>query len=460
MSDFATYSRRAFLGGIGKAALVGGFAGAGLLGEASRAFAAVPSTAQTPANQPLVWVWKFSADGALDAIKQTLQSNGLGIILKTHDGNEWMTRFDKSPDAVVSPQQVTKLANTFEQAGIPFHAWCVVQGIDPIAEAQMCAQVLDAGARSIYLDLEPEQDGNYWRGPWDNANRFGEELRRLQPNAWVTTAPDSRPWQGPAVPLAEFASFSNAIAPQAYWATFKGPANERHFAENGYTIGPDGVTPELMAEVCKRTFAPFNLPVQPIGQGAADGAMWQRFVDALDSQGMQPVSLWRYGTADPGAYPVLKQISSRSAPLASADVAQQAPQTPPQQATQQQAQAPQTSQQQPASSAQAASPGETQLYGPISPDQHITPPGYTASTYNAPSSNTPGVETSQSALMVGGDARSSSNSRAGSAANSSAALRNINGSGSNPLLRKMSRHEAQKPRATQLASILSKIIGR
>ncbi len=405
MNDFATYSRRAFLGGIGKAALVGSIAGAGLLGDPSRVLATVGSdaAAQAPANPPLVWVWKFSADGTLDSIKQTLKDNGLGIILKTHDGNEWMTRFDKSPDAVISPQQVAKLANSFEQDGVPFHAWCVVQGLDPIAEAQMCAQVLDAGARSIYFDLEPEQGGNYWHGSWDNASRFGEELRRLKPDAWLTTAPDARPWQAPAVPLAEFATFSNAIAPQSYWATFQGPANQRHFAETGFPVGPDGVTPEFIADVCKRAFAPFNLPVQPIGQGAADGAMWQRFVAALDANGMQPVSLWRYGTADPSAYPVLKQVSARSIPVVITDVAHQSPQattqpppaTAPQDAPQGSATIPQQTQDVAQPSGQAPSSQEPQPYGPALRADHITPPTDAGVTSTDPASTAATSSTSR-----------------------------------------------------------------
>lgn len=260
----------------------------------------------TSAN-PLVWVWKFSVDGPLGPIRDTLAANGLGIILKTHDGTEWMQRFDDSPDAITGPAQVARLAGAFEQAGVPFHAWCVPKGQDPIGEARMCSDVLNSGARSLYLDLEPpDGGGNYWQGTWEDALRFGEELRRLQPHAWVTVAPDVRPWQGGHVPLAEFASFSNAIAPQAYWATFDGPTNRRYFSEHGYFVGPEGVTPELIVDVSIGTFQHFGRPIQPIGQGASPGHMWHRFVTAANARGLQPISLWRYGTADPGAFEVLK----------------------------------------------------------------------------------------------------------------------------------------------------------
>jgi hypothetical protein len=188
----------------------------------------------------------------------------------------------------------------------------------------MAAEVLDSGARSLYLDLEPKEGGNYWQGPWSNALRFGEELRRLRPNAWITLAPDVRPWQGPAVPLAEFMSFVDAVAPQAYWGQFSGPSNNRFFGQHGYHVGAEGVTPELIVDVSAGTFKQFGRPIQPIGQSAATPDMVRRFVDASAAKGMAPISLWRYGTSDPGAFAVLKD-ALRPAPAPPAEAAAPAP---------------------------------------------------------------------------------------------------------------------------------------
>jgi hypothetical protein len=326
-------TRRTFLRSAAQAAALGAFAGAGLLGSGPggprRAAAAQAS------SPPLVWVWKFSADGQLGEIRDKLQAHGLGVIFKTHDGTNWMERYDRSPDAITGPAQVARLASHFEQAGIPFHAWCVVQGEDPVREAAMCAEALDAGARGIFLDLEPSDGSNYWQGRPHDAYVFGEELRRLKPDAWVTLAPDVRPWQAPAVPLAEFMSFSNAVAPQSYWETFDGPTNHRYLRQHGYQVTPEGFTPELVVDVALGTFQQFGRPIQPIGQGAASADDWRRFVSAAESRGMQPLSLWRYGSADPGAFEVLLEAVRRqtaaleAAAAAAAEAEIEAPAPPP-----------------------------------------------------------------------------------------------------------------------------------
>jgi hypothetical protein len=304
----AKITRRSLLKVAVGATLTGGLANVAVKA------AAPPLVRAAAGDQPLVWVWKFSADGELAAIRDTLAANRLGAILKTHDGTDWMQKFDRSGDAVTGPAQVERLAAVFEQAGVPFHAWCVVQGNDPLTEARMCAGVLAAGARSLFLDLEPKERANYWQGPWENALAFGEELRRLQPNAWVTVAPDARPWQTGAVPLQEFLSFANAVAPQAYWETFNGPLNRRNLVNHGYDVGPDGVTPELVVMVSQGTFQQFGLPVQPIGQGASSPDMWRRFIASAAGARMGSVSLWRYGSADGSVFNVLRDIAPRPQP--------------------------------------------------------------------------------------------------------------------------------------------------
>jgi cell division septation protein DedD len=198
------------------------------------------------------------------------------------------------------------MAAFFEDAGIPFHAWCVVKGQDPMREAAVCNEVLNSGARSMTFDLEPSDGGSYWQGDSQSALAFGQELRRLQPNARLGVAPDARPWQIPAVPLAEFASFCDEILPQTYWMTFNSPTNRRYMAERGYQVGPEGVTPELILDVISDALKPYGRPVRPIGQGAANGEDWQRFVRHAYSLQMDSVSVWRYGTTHDEVWPTLR----------------------------------------------------------------------------------------------------------------------------------------------------------
>jgi hypothetical protein len=65
-----------------------------------------------------MWVWQFSSDGEPSLIGKRLKENGLGILLKTHDGVTWMSDYDKSPYSVSRPDQVRVLANYFEAAAL------------------------------------------------------------------------------------------------------------------------------------------------------------------------------------------------------------------------------------------------------------------------------------------------------------------------------------------------------
>jgi hypothetical protein len=131
----------------------------------------------------------------------------------------------------------------------------------------------------------------------------------MRPEAKLAVAPDPRPWQLDAVPIREFAAFSDAIAPQTYWNTFNNSPNYRLLRQRGIEPGPDGVTPELILNVTRDALAEFNRPIRPVGQGAADPGDWQRFVSHANSLGMETVSVWRYGTAKSDIWPVLRDMT-------------------------------------------------------------------------------------------------------------------------------------------------------
>jgi LysM repeat protein len=297
-------------GGINRRDFVKVAAGAAAAAGAlfgGRTLKPLKASAQTNVDGPrhLAWVWQFSVDGAPNVIGAKLREHNLGILLKTHDGVEWMSEYDKSPYAVSGPRQIETLVRYYEDAGVPFHAWCVIKGIDPIREARMAADVFGAGVRSLFLDLEPH-DG-FWRGTTADALTFGNELRRLQPNAWVVTSIDPRPWVLARVPIMEFASFSQLIAPQQYWRTFNTQANYDRFAETGMPVPPGGVTPEFLNEVSRAMLAPLGRDLVPVGQGAtSDSGEWHRFIDHAYSTGVRVVSTWRYGVSEAGVFSILR----------------------------------------------------------------------------------------------------------------------------------------------------------
>lgn len=289
-----------------KTMAVGGAAAGGLMlaGQKIGARSAEASNIKKPGNHHLAWVWQFDDDGAPEEIRGRLAYYGMGIVLKSHDATTWMARWDESGWAIDGGQKVRELADFFEYGGVPFHAWCVVKGLDPIREAQMCAEVLANGARSMVIDLEPSDGGSFWQGTPEAALEFGRELRRWQPDAFVSFAPDPRPWQVEVLPCREFASFCNEIAPQTYWPMFNSPANYRLLGERGFYVGPEGVTPQSVLDITKQVFADYGLPIKPIGSGNSDLLAWEHFVGHAHAYGMPAVSVWRFGTSRPEIWDV------------------------------------------------------------------------------------------------------------------------------------------------------------
>ncbi len=239
------------------------------------------------------WVWQFSVDGAPTTIASKLAAAGMAVMVKTHDGLEWMSTYDSSPSAVSGPAQVAALASLFEGRGVPFHAWSVIKGIDPVAEAQMAADVLANGARSLTLDLEGS--AGFWVGSPATAVAFGEELRKRTPFGRVDISIDARPWRINLVPMNEFVVFTDGIAPQLYWDTFDSSDNLAGYAGSGYPA-PDGMSPEFLIKTTAKLLAPYKRLVVPAGQGAAvDPGTWPRFNYAAWGAEMPQVSVWRLG---------------------------------------------------------------------------------------------------------------------------------------------------------------------
>ena len=241
-----------------------------------------------------VWVWQFSTDSEPDQIAANLGANGLGILMKTHDGLDWMSRYDRSRNAVTGPAQVEKLVRLFEDRGVPFHAWCVTKGVDPVREAQMIADVLAAGARSVVIDLEA--GAGFWAGSAADAARFGEHLRTVTPFGRVDISIDPRPWRMNLVPMPEFVALSDGIWPQLYWDTFNSAGNRDGYRNAGFPVGAAGMTPEFLLDTTWVLLANYDREIIPVGQGAAiDPNTWARFARRAWELGMGTVSVWRYG---------------------------------------------------------------------------------------------------------------------------------------------------------------------
>jgi LysM repeat protein len=268
--------------------------------------ARAPRAARASRLAHLAWVWQFSQDGSARQIRDVLAQHNLGVILKTHDATSWMGRYDHSADAVTGPRQIDRLASFFESGGVPFHAWANVNGRDPEEEASMAAQVLEAGARSLTLDVEPGP--GFWAGGPEDARRLVGELRARQPDAYLSTAFDPRPWINEQVPFREFAAVSDELAPMIYWEDYGTRANLMNFAQRGIRVLSVG--PELLINLAGAIARPYGLPLQPIGQGGTrDG--WSNFLThALGNA--QTVSVWRFGVAPSAVWGLLRDAPPKN----------------------------------------------------------------------------------------------------------------------------------------------------
>ncbi len=317
-----TVSRRQLLGGIG---LTGGLLAVGaarprdLLATAltgtPNATHALPLITGAAGRAPrhLVWVWQFRHDGDPEAMRDTLASHGLGIILKTHDGTSWMSRYDPTPYAIDGPGSVEQWARFFEDGGVPFHAWGLVKGRDPEREAEMASEVLSAGARSFFVDLEAH--AGFWSGTNRDAEIYGQALRQRQPTARISTSIDPRPWEIDRIPLHEFAGFSDEIAPQFYWGNFANTANARRYAELSGPVTRDDITPSFVINASMERLREFGLPIHTIGDGTVpDVAHWGEFIEqSYASAEAETVSIWRYGVASSDVLALLRDTPPRVA---------------------------------------------------------------------------------------------------------------------------------------------------
>jgi LysM repeat protein len=293
--------------------VIGGALGLSLGGGALLRSAPTPAKAAVEGNHHLVWVWQFSTDAEPNSIALRLLKHDMGIIMKTHDGVEWMSEYDTSRYAVSGYPQVQVLSQYFEGAGVPFHAWAVLHGTEPVEEARLAAAVLLSGARSIFLDVEPH--AGFWRGTPAAATAFCQELRRLVPEGNVVLSIDARPWLKNEIPLAQFLPYINALAPQHYWKTFDTQANYEKYAQAGHQVPDGGITPEFLLATTKAVYADTNLPLHHTGQGATtDPADWVRFTNAAYALDADFLSVWRYGVTEEPVLETLGQYPPKQPP--------------------------------------------------------------------------------------------------------------------------------------------------
>jgi murein DD-endopeptidase MepM/ murein hydrolase activator NlpD len=199
------------------------------------------------------------------------------LFVKTSDGTSWQGRFDNSSLAVDSPASVDRWVQELQAKGLEFHAWCVLNGLDIEAEADLVIAVCKRpGVRSMILDIEPY--AGFWQGGKEAIRPLMLRVRQALGGAFhIGLSVDPRPWHYESIHPAEWYPFVNSVHPQSYWSTFRRE--------------PDEVLDQTFA-----TWGGYGRPIIPVLQGDAPTSEQQvAFNVATQKHGAQGISWWRYG---------------------------------------------------------------------------------------------------------------------------------------------------------------------
>ena len=75
------------------------------------------------------------------------------VYIKTHDGTDWMSKYDPNPNAVSGPDALRNLISTYSFQGIDVAAWFVPYGTDIEGQLQRAKEV-----KVVWVNPQSEHD--------------------------------------------------------------------------------------------------------------------------------------------------------------------------------------------------------------------------------------------------------------------------------------------------------------
>ncbi len=238
-----------------------------------------------------LWHWEGDAVGeaTIEALVTSIKLQAPtvdAIFVKTSDGNEWQGNFDtKTSMRIGGPSDIARWVGILANAGLEFHAWCVVRGTDVNGEV---ARIVEAarvpGVRSMILDVEPYEQ--YWKGTRDDVIRLMSGVRSaLGRDFHIGLSVDPRKnWYSAIYPDA-WRPYVDSLHPQCYWGTM-------------------GRTPESILTETYVTWGNYGVPIFPVLQGYSVSADSIRQAQDLarSVRGATGLSYWRIGVIGPMEY--------------------------------------------------------------------------------------------------------------------------------------------------------------
>ncbi len=218
-----------------------------------------------------MWIWVLSSSngGNLRSIIAQSHRYGIGTLyIKAGDGGTGWSQFNSS------------MVSALHAAGLRVCAWQYVYGTYPIAEAQVGADAVKAGADCLAIDAEVEYEGKYYA-----AQRYINKLRQLI-GAGFPVALAGLPYVDyhPAFPYSVFLgpNGANYNLPQMYWADI------------GTSVGAVYAHTFVYNRVYQR-------PIEPLGQvyNAPPPRQVRLFRQFLSVYGATGISWWDWQDAFP-----------------------------------------------------------------------------------------------------------------------------------------------------------------
>jgi hypothetical protein len=211
-----------------------------------------------------MWIWYVSQSngGSLSSIISTAHRHGIStLLIKSGDGTGAWSQFNSD------------LVSQLHSAGIKVCAWQYVYGNNPIAEAQVGAAAVHAGADCLMIDAEAEYEGKYVA-----AQHYINKLRQLI---------------GSSYPLA-LAGFPYVdYHPSFPYSVFLGPGGAQNNTPQMYW--PDiQVSPDTVFSHTYTYNLPYGRPIEPLGETSGNPAPSQivRFRQLSRAYGEPNVSWW------------------------------------------------------------------------------------------------------------------------------------------------------------------------
>lgn len=250
------------------------------------------------AGRRAIWMWEYSqqAEQQIEQVAETaLQLAGCDtVLLKTMDGTDWMSRYDRSAGAIDSLAAWQATVRRGAVAGITVLPWVVPHGQSPASEAGLHAQLGD----TLICDFEP-YPGFFTAGA-GNVPVYLSALRDAGVQQLYASI-DPRPSAVAALSVSAWAGLVDGFLPQVYFTDFGGDPLE--------------VIP-MLGRLCV-----MGKPVVPVlpgnGQAADLGAVWT-LARALGCAGM---SVWRLGSMDAGQLQAFAGLEVEAQPADSREAA-------------------------------------------------------------------------------------------------------------------------------------------